>query len=92
MANKTAIVTAASQSIGSACAWLLSNDHNFLSGFIDSSLFTEDICKNITLGREMRVYEIVRGVLFLLSDDAKYITWQNLILDGLMVITEWHIH
>ena len=40
----------------------------------------------------MRVYEIVREVLFLLSDDAKYITWQNLILDGLMVITELHIH
>ena len=92
MANKTAIVTAASQSIVSACAWFLSNDHNFLSEFIGSSLFTEDICKNIPLGSEMRVYEIVREVLFLLSDDAEYITWQNLILDGLMVITEWHIH
>ncbi len=92
MANKTAIVTAASQSIVSACAWLLSNDHNFLSEFVGSSLFTEDICKNIPLGREMRVYEIVREVLFLLSDDAEYITWQNLILDGLMVVTEWHIH
>jgi len=53
---------------------LLSNDHNFLSEFFVSSLFTEDICKNIPLGREMSVYEIVREVLFLLSDDAKYLT------------------
>jgi len=53
---------------------LLSNDHNFLSEFLFSSLFTEDICKNIPLGREIRVYEIVREVLFLLSDDAKYLT------------------
>lgn len=88
MANKTAIVTAASQSIGAACTGLLSKIHNFLSGFIDSSLFTEDNCKNTPLGRGTIVYEIVRGVLFLLSDDAKYIKGQNLIMDGSMVITE----
>ena len=67
---------------------MLSNDHNFLSEFVGSSLFTEHICKNIPLGREMSVYEIVREVLFLLSDDAKYIKGQNLIMDGSMVITE----
>ena len=88
MANKTAIVTAVSQSIGAACAGLLSKNHNFLSGFVDSSFVTEDNRKNIPLGRETIVYEIVRGVLFLLSDDAKYIKGQNLIMDGLMVITE----
>ena len=82
MANKTSIVTVASQGIGAACARLLSKDHNFLSGFVDSSLVTEDIRKNIPLGRETTVYEIVRGVLFLLSDDAKYITGQNIIVDG----------
>ena len=88
MANKTAIVTAVSQSIGAACAGLLSKNHNFLSGFVDSSLFMEDNRNNIPLVRETVVYEIVRGILFLLSDDAKYIKGQNLIMDGSMVITE----
>ena len=35
MANKTAIVTAASQSIGAACTGLLSKIHNFLSTEIE---------------------------------------------------------
>ena len=88
MANKTAIVTATSQSIAAACARLLPNNHNFLSWFVDSSLVTEDIFKNIPLGREMTVYEMVRGSLFLLLDDAKYITGHNLIMDSSLVITE----
>ena len=88
MANKTATVTAASQSIGAACARMLPNDHNFSSRFVDCSLVTDDIRKNIPLGREMTVYEMVRGALFLLSDDAKYITRQNLIMDSSLVITE----
>lgn len=86
MANKIAIVTVASKSIGATCTRLLSNDHDFLSGFVDSFFVTEGILKNIPLGRKMTVYEIVREFLFLFSDDAKYITSQNLIIDGSMVI------
>ena len=63
-----------------------SKGHNFLSGFLDNSPFIEDLHINISLEREMTVYEIVRGVLFLFSDYAKYITSKNLIIDGSMVI------
>ena len=92
MSNKTAIVTAASQGIGAACARRYGRYkirmNNLLPGFVDSYPATEEIRKNISLGREATVNEIAKGVLFLLSDDSKYITGQNLIMDGSMVVTE----
>ena len=84
--NKTAILTTASQSVGAVCARLLSKGHNFLSGLLDSSPVRKYIRLNISLEIEMTVYEIVRGFLFLFSDNAKYIKSQNLIIDGSMVI------
>ncbi len=85
-ANKTVILTAASQSVGEVCARLVSKGHNFLSGFLDCSPVRKYIRLNISFEIEMTVYELVREFLFLFSDDAKYITSQNLIIDGSMVI------
>ena len=42
----------------------------------------------ISLKREASVMEIAKGVIFLLSGDSSYITGQNLVLDGSMVVTE----
>ena len=85
-ANKTAILTAASQSVGAVCARLLSKGHNFLSVLLDSSPVRKYIRLNISIEIEMIVYEIVSEFLFLFLDNAKYITSQKLIIDGSMVI------
>ena len=62
--------------------------NNLLPGFVDSYPVTDDIRDNISLNREASVKEIASGVTFLLSDDSSYITGQNLVMDGSMVITE----
>ena len=62
--------------------------NNLLPGFVDSYPVTDDIRNKISLNREASVLEIAKGVIFLLSDDSSYITGQNLVLDGSMVVTE----
>ena len=62
--------------------------NNLLPGFVDSYPVTDEIRNSIPLNREASVYEIANGVLFLLSDDSSYITGQNLIMDGSMVVSE----
>jgi len=62
--------------------------NNLLPGFVDSYPVTDDIRGKISLNREASVIEIANGVTFLLSDDSSYITGQNLVMDGSMVVTE----
>ena len=62
--------------------------NNLLPGFVDSYAVTEEIRNSISLGREASVNEIANGVIFLLSEDSSYITGQNLVMDGSMLISE----
>ena len=62
--------------------------NNLLPGFVDSYPVTDEIRSSIPLNREASVNEIANSVLFLLSEDSNYITGQNLLLDGSMVVTE----
>lgn len=56
--------------------------NNVLPGFIDSFPPKPEIVPRIPLGRYGTVQEIARTVAFLCSDDAGYITGQNLRVDG----------
>ena len=47
----------------------------------------KNIPKNIYPGRKLTVHKIVKGVVFLLSYNAKYIIGQNLFMDSSLVIT-----
>jgi len=62
--------------------------NNLLPGFVDSYPVTDEIRNSISLNREASVNEIANGALFLLSDDSSYITGQNLMMDGSMVVTQ----
>jgi NAD(P)-dependent dehydrogenase (short-subunit alcohol dehydrogenase family) len=56
--------------------------NNVLPGFIDSYPPSEENRARIPIGRYGAVEEIARTVRFLLSDEASYITGQNLRVDG----------
>ncbi|MCZ6837091.1 MAG: SDR family oxidoreductase [Planctomycetota bacterium] len=56
--------------------------NNILPGFIDSYPETEAILERIPMGRYGSVDEIAKTACFLLSDDAGYITGQNIRVDG----------
>ncbi len=56
--------------------------NNILPGFIDSYPEEEHIVEQIPAGRFGRVEEIARTAAFLLSEEATYITGQNLRVDG----------
>jgi len=56
--------------------------NNLLPGFIDSYPESEANLARIPLGRYGRVGEIAKTAAFLLSDDAGYITGQNILVDG----------
>lgn len=56
--------------------------NNVLPGYIDSLPETEERRSAIPMGRYGTVEEIAKTVGFLLSDDAGYITGQNLRVDG----------
>ena len=60
--------------------------NNLLPGFVDSYSVTDEIRNNIALEREASVNEIANGVSFLLSEESKYITGQNLVMDGSLVV------
>jgi NAD(P)-dependent dehydrogenase (short-subunit alcohol dehydrogenase family) len=59
--------------------------NSILPGFVDSYPVGQKIIETIPMGRIGRLEELAKAVAFLLSDDASYITGQNLLLDGGMV-------
>lgn len=56
--------------------------NNVLPGFIDSLPLVEERRARVPMGRYGEVDEIAKTVAFLLSDDAGYITGQNIRVDG----------
>ena len=56
--------------------------NNVLPGFVESYPVDEETLRRIPMGRAGTVREIAKTVAFLLSDDAGYITGQNLRVDG----------
>jgi NAD(P)-dependent dehydrogenase (short-subunit alcohol dehydrogenase family) len=56
--------------------------NNLLPGFIDSLPEKAELKARIPLGRYGTVAEMAKTIAFLLSDDAGYITGQNLRMDG----------
>jgi NAD(P)-dependent dehydrogenase (short-subunit alcohol dehydrogenase family) len=59
--------------------------NSILPGFVDSYPVDEKTLATIPLGRIGRLEELAKAVAFLISDDASYITGQNLLMDGGMV-------
>jgi len=59
--------------------------NSILPGFVDSYPVDEKILTTIPLGRIGRLEELAKAVAFLISDDASYLTGQNLLMDGGMV-------
>jgi len=59
--------------------------NSILPGFVDSYPVGQNIIETIPMKRIGRLEELAKAVAFLLSDDASYITGQNLLLDGGMV-------
>lgn len=56
--------------------------NNVLPGFIDSYPESTDTLNQIPMGRYGSVNEIAKTVCFLISEDAGYITGQNIRVDG----------
>ena len=56
--------------------------NNVLPGFIDSLQHSETVLTRIPMGRIGTVDEITKTTAFLLSDDAGYMTGQNLQVNG----------
>ena len=53
-----------------------------LPGFVDSLNHTEETAQKVPMKRIGRVEEVAKTAAFLLSDDAGYITGQNIRVDG----------
>lgn len=56
--------------------------NNVLPGFIESYPVDGDAARRIPMGRAGKLDEIAKTIAFLLSDEAGYITGQNLRVDG----------
>ena len=56
--------------------------NNVLPGFVESYPVDADTVRRIPMGRPGTLREIARTVAFLLSEDAGYITGQNIRVDG----------
>ena len=56
--------------------------NNLLPGFVESYPVGSDAVRTIPMGRPGTLAEIAKTVAFLLSDDAGYITGQNIRVDG----------
>ncbi len=61
--------------------------NSILPGFVDSYPADQSIIDTIPLKRIGRLEELAKTVAFLLSDDASYITGQNILMDGGLVKT-----
>jgi NAD(P)-dependent dehydrogenase (short-subunit alcohol dehydrogenase family) len=58
--------------------------NSILPGYVDSYATTPETLASIPMGRTGTVTELAKTVAFLLSDDAAFITGQNIIFDGAM--------
>ncbi len=56
--------------------------NNVLPGYINSYEVTEEVKSMIPMGRSGTVEEIAKTVAFLISEDASYLTGQNITVDG----------
>ena len=56
--------------------------NNLLPGYVDSYPSSEEIQKTIPMGRYGKLDEIGKTVRFLASEEAGYITGQNIRADG----------
>lgn len=56
--------------------------NNVLPGFLDNWEQPDEVIKAIPMARRGKVSEVAKAVSFLLSDEAGYITGQNLLVDG----------
>jgi NAD(P)-dependent dehydrogenase (short-subunit alcohol dehydrogenase family) len=59
--------------------------NSVMPGFVDSYAAPDEVIQTIPMGRIGRVEELAKTVAWLASDEASYITGQNLLLDGGMV-------
>jgi NAD(P)-dependent dehydrogenase (short-subunit alcohol dehydrogenase family) len=58
--------------------------NSLLPGYVDSYTITPETLASIPMGRVGTVEEVAKTIAFLLSDDAAFITGQNIIFDGAM--------
>ncbi len=58
--------------------------NSLLPGYVDSYAVTPEILASIPMGRVGTVEEVAKTIAFLLSDDAAFITGQNIVFDGAM--------
>ena len=56
--------------------------NNVLPGFMDNYPESAEIVEKIPMKRYAKVEEVAKTVRFLLSEDAGYITGQNIRVDG----------
>ena len=61
--------------------------NSILAGFVDSYPADQAIIETIPMKRIGRLEELAKTVAFLISEEASYITGQNILMDGGMVRT-----